>query len=349
MNNYYGYNGADGNHPPYNGYPPYGGFPGDPMQNEKNEQKKRLARISIIVGCAVVGFSGLSTLIAFILRKIPGFLNTYSANPEFQVAFSVLFSLTIIGIPFLIAYLLLKKSGDIKTLPLGTPHNGAAFGLLVFIGLMVCIGGSYATGVFRTFIESFFGVTFYMPEETFKLKSMPLILLYILQTAVVPAFIEEFSIRGVVMQSLRKYGDKFAIVMSALVFALMHGNMVQIPFAFIAGIAIGYIVIITGSLWTGVLIHFLNNLASISMQIAYDNCTQMQANIITLSIVFIIFAVGIVCSILYKKRYAHGFPLSAESSVLLKNGEKTSAFLVTIPMIAAFAVLLYQTASYIDF
>lgn len=69
--------------------------------------------------------------------------------------------------------------------------------------------------------------------------------------------------RGVVMQPLRKYGDWFAILTSAFVFALMHGNLVQAPFAFIAGIGLGYAVIASGSLWTGILIHLLNNSISV--------------------------------------------------------------------------------------
>ncbi len=77
--------------------------------------------------------------------------------------------------------------------------------------------------------------------------------------AVVAPLTEEFAMRGVVLGALRKYGDGFAILVSALLFGLMHGNFMQIPFAFIVGLALGFAVIKTGSVWTGVIIHFINN------------------------------------------------------------------------------------------
>ena len=150
---------------------------------------------------------------------------------------------------------------------------------------MACIAGSYASSIFGSIFQNLFGIEFTMAEDGIKLTTASVILPYIVKTAVLPALIEEFAMRGVVMQSLRKYGDWFAIIMSSLVFALLHGNMVQIPFAFIAGIAIGYAVTVTGSMWTGILIHFLNNLASIIMQIGIDNCSETVSAVITMSVV----------------------------------------------------------------
>ena len=76
---------------------------------------------------------------------------------------------------------------------------------------------------------------------------------------IVAPLAEEFAMRGIVMGSLRKFGDNFAVIVSAILFGLMHGNLVQIPFAFVVGLALGYAVIKTGSITTGILIHFINN------------------------------------------------------------------------------------------
>ena len=101
------------------------------------------------------------------------------------------------------------------------------------------------------------------------------------------------------MQSLRKYGDGFAIIMSSFVFALMHGNMIQIPFAFIAGIGIGYAVIKTGTMWTGIIIHFINNaIAVISMTVS-QNCSDEITNMFSMILYTVVFAVGIICFALY--------------------------------------------------
>lgn len=84
-------------------------------------------------------------------------------------------------------------------------------------------------------------------------------------TSVTPAFAEEFLFRGVILGKLRKYGDGFALLISSLMFALMHCNIGQIPFAFIGGIVFGFATIKTNSMLPAILIHGFNNLISCFM------------------------------------------------------------------------------------
>lgn len=86
---------------------------------------------------------------------------------------------------------------------------------------------------------------------------------YIITTVVLPPFLEEFFFRGVIMQSVRRFGDSLALLSSALLFALAHIDVPAMPFAFILGLCIGYFVMRTGSLWTGIILHFINNLVSV--------------------------------------------------------------------------------------
>ena len=65
--------------------------------------------------------------------------------------------------------------------------------------------------------------------------------LYIFSVSAVPALAEEFAFRGIVMGRLRKYGNCFAIVASAVMFGAMHGNTTQIVFAFILGLVFGFV------------------------------------------------------------------------------------------------------------
>ncbi len=89
-------------------------------------------------------------------------------------------------------------------------------------------------------------------------------LIYIVTTCITPAVCEELLFRGVVLSGFKKYGKKIAIVVSALIFMLMHGNAEQTVHQFIIGLVIGYIFIETGNLWVGVLIHFFNNFISVT-------------------------------------------------------------------------------------
>lgn len=70
---------------------------------------------------------------------------------------------------------------------------------------------------------------------------------------------EEILFRGLVLRQLEPYGKRFAIVLSALTFAVFHGNLVQIPYAFLVGLVLGYVAIEHNILWAMVL-HMVNNL-----------------------------------------------------------------------------------------
>lgn len=71
--------------------------------------------------------------------------------------------------------------------------------------------------------------------------------------------IEEIIYRGFLMKSLQKYGKTFAILVSAAVFGLMHGNPLQSIFAFMVGLVFGYAAM-EYSIYFSILLHVLNNL-----------------------------------------------------------------------------------------
>ena len=70
---------------------------------------------------------------------------------------------------------------------------------------------------------------------------------------------EEIFFRGVILRSLEPYGRKFAILGSAFLFGLFHGNIVQSPYAFLVGLVLGYVTVEYSIGWAMVL-HMFNNL-----------------------------------------------------------------------------------------
>jgi len=70
---------------------------------------------------------------------------------------------------------------------------------------------------------------------------------------------EELLFRGLVLRTLQPYGKRFAIFASAVVFGLLHGNVIQIPFAFLVGLVLGYVTIEHSVVWA-IVLHIFNNL-----------------------------------------------------------------------------------------
>ncbi len=69
---------------------------------------------------------------------------------------------------------------------------------------------------------------------------------------------EEMVYRGFLLQSVRPYGKRFAVLFSAMMFGGMHANLPQSIFALYIGMVLGYIAIEYGIGYT-ILFHFLNN------------------------------------------------------------------------------------------
>jgi len=69
---------------------------------------------------------------------------------------------------------------------------------------------------------------------------------------------EELIFRGYIQGVLSRFGKKFAILCSALLFGIFHGNLVQTPYAFFAGLLLGYVAAEYHIGWA-IGIHMFNN------------------------------------------------------------------------------------------
>lgn len=89
--------------------------------------------------------------------------------------------------------------------------------------------------------------------------------LSLLLMAVLPAFGEELLIRGNLFSGLSTRNIWFGVLISALMFSLMHANPVQTVHQFGLGVVLALVVAISGSLWASVILHFVNNFISITL------------------------------------------------------------------------------------
>ena len=89
--------------------------------------------------------------------------------------------------------------------------------------------------------------------------SLPANLLMYFYACLFGPVLEELLYRGVLLQSMRKYNEKFAIFLSAAIFGLMHQNYQQFILGFLIGIPLAVVTIKSGSLIPAIFTHIIVN------------------------------------------------------------------------------------------
>ena len=101
-------------------------------------------------------------------------------------------------------------------------------------------------------------------EKMLNVDTIGGLLLNLVIVALIPAVGEEMTFRGVLQQSLtRKMNPHLAIFLSAAIFSFIHFQFYGFLPRMFLGLLLGYMFYITGSLWTSMLMHFVNNGAAV--------------------------------------------------------------------------------------
>ncbi len=173
--------------------------------------------------------------------------------------------------------------------------------------LQICFGvgstvmiGNLAASVGNTILLTLFSVfgmedTYYamLQSETSYPSNFWLIPLFAIVLAVLPAFIEEISMRGIGVSMTKKFGVMFTLFFSGFFFAFMHGSWIQIPFAFVIGIILAYFTLRFKTIWIAVISHFVFNFNSVVQSLILQNAgAQADAWIIIWSILFSTLMIG---------------------------------------------------------
>jgi membrane protease YdiL (CAAX protease family) len=130
------------------------------------------------------------------------------------------------------------------------------------------------TGMFIVLFAVLEAISLLLPDlnSDFMAKALASVTNYpmlILGMGIVPAIFEEFLLRGLLYGSLRHLLDKHvSVAIVAGIFTLIHQQYdwpILLLYVLPMGIFLGYARANTGSIWTGVFLHMLNNCASMAL------------------------------------------------------------------------------------
>lgn len=284
-----------------------------------NENKKFFSKIG--VNYLILGITALSfqIIIANILSI---------ANPHFIENMNILSILSAICnyiLPFPIFYWLMKK---IKAEPLEKQSvNVKTF--ITYIGITITL--MWIGNIIGLVITSIVGVAIQndISNPVSELINSSDILLNLLIISIIGPVFEEIFFRKLLIDRSIKYGAKVSIILSAVIFALFHGNLNQFFYTLLMGGFFAYVYIKTGKIIYPIILHSIINLmGSVISLIIANSIINIQTainptDIIILSIYFITLCIFIAIGVLGLCNYQKARFNGIKTRINLKNPFKT--------------------------
>lgn len=263
-----------------------------------------------------------------------------SGNFSSYTAFEMIYSCGVVLMSLLLVIISARIMGIrlLSTLKL-SDKNGVKSGLKMFpIVLLLNSVISTIINLVSKFFESRGTV---LPEVDFSITnpSASAIVFEILYLVVVAPIAEEIIFRGLVLKTIAPYGKKLAIIVSALLFGLMHGNVKQFAGAFVCGIIFAAVDIKYGSILPSIVIHILNNM----LPVVYNIGEAVDSKALTLIYVVLFYAIVLVGIYFFVSTYK-SFSVGEEPQSELSYAERIKAVVFNFPTI--YALYLVVTLIY---
>lgn len=222
------------------------------------------------IGFGYAAFSAVTLLASYLLMQIiralfPSFYGSVLFNNILTPAALYLFAL-----PVLLVILSGCENSAPEKKKMGLGSMILCF--IVSIGLMY-IGNMIGNSVMADLSEL---MNYDYSNGLVSLIDADNIWLTALFTVVIAPIGEEFVFRKLIIDRTQKYGGYVCIILSASMFALMHGNLYQFFYAFAIGLVLGYVYYRTGNVIYTVILHAaVNFMGSVVSQYISDIMMSM--------------------------------------------------------------------------
>lgn len=306
--------------------------------NLKASQIKSLRRTASFIGIAVIMIALMGKVSGIISLKLMNLFGAgiyvqngtfYGGELEFWIL-NMLSSVLVMLIPAALLYFALGAPFRLRSI-FKAPNS---FDLTVSVP--ITLSATVLMGIVLSVLDSLFrtaGVESSPPDYP-QAQAPAMIVMYIIYMTVIPAFFEELMFRGVIMTSLRRYGDTFAVVASAALFGLVHGNALQFVNAFALGLLLGYFAVRSGSVITSMVIHFFNNLLMCVLELAAKSLSGEAIYALSLFINALLIVCGLIALMLYCVKNKNRLRLISLPLAITRN-EKIGHTFTSLGMLAA--------------
>ncbi len=276
------------------------------MKNLRAERREMNGILALFVGCkAILVLSSLflGTVLYIILQAVygEGADKAFSEFGSYGTLSGLLLEVAIftlcLAVPICL-YFFFGKKNYTHIVPQKKPE---LLQICYGVGATVVIGNVAATvgNILMSLLFSIFNMqdkyNAMLQSETDYPSNLWLVPLFSFVLAVMPAFLEEFLMRGIGLSGTRKYGTLFSLFFSGFFFAFMHSSWTQIPFAFVLGVVLAYFTLRFKTIWIAVISHFVFNFNSVIQCLILQNAGEYAEILILLwSLLFTTLMTGFV-------------------------------------------------------
>ena len=275
-----------------------------PEETEEQKEKKAIKKTAMLAGIACLVMTGITFFWSvgyFALMSVFGISTTEAQKIAGDPFVLQILQIVLSSLMFTLPFALIYKLGGLKisqTVALSKPEKKKILPLAL-IGVGFCSFANICVSMLGSIFMGF-GIDYNLDRPKDPEGVLGFIISFI-ATAIVPALVEEFACRGLILGSLKKYGEAFAIIASSVIFGIIHGNFEQIPFAFLVGIVLGFVTVKSGSIWIACLIHFINNGISVALDYILKGFSEEYINLFYNVYLMLALLLGIIGAMLFAK------------------------------------------------
>ena len=255
------------------------------------ENERRFRRVINRIGIAMLLFVAIINVASIIwsicTELLYSLCDPLTANVLNELGYCIMYLSSFMAPAFILRALL---GNDYKPMMLEkkVPIDAAAY-------IVAAITVAYSFAYLNSYLVSIFNYSEFSSEylwDSATMDNCDTVLAFI-GTAIVPAICEEFLFRGAILSALKPYGKMPAIVISSVLFGLMHQNSEQFLYTTVAGLLMGWVAYETGAIWCSMLIHFFNNFISVIETVLYERIDVAYVSVAMMIFEGILFLSGI--------------------------------------------------------
>lgn len=246
----------------------------------------------LFLACQVIVSVGVSFLLILVSLFVPAIDEeiVFSAT-QFSYEIMILSALVFLGITFLLHGKKALDAHGLRKTPLSAVSAGTLWGVCAYVAATVLIAMASLIPAYLASQEAYVQDLEAMTVE----NKLWLEMLYV---CLLGPFLEEVLFRGLTLGTLRKsMGPVPSVLVSAVLFALVHGNLYQMVFTLPLGILLGYFALRFDSIWPSFAMHVAFNCSNYPARIALELGYGEESAVVTI-LTYAVLIFGVIGAVL---------------------------------------------------